>query len=61
MDPEQIQIRPEQAVCDKDGERELRPLHDLAAYLREYAGARPAVVVVASLAAGFLLGWRIKP
>jgi hypothetical protein len=42
-------------------EHELRPLHDLLHYLREYARDRPEVVALTCFAVGFFLGWRLKP
>jgi hypothetical protein len=43
------------------GAREMRPLHDLSSYLREYARERPEVVALTCFTAGFILGWRLKP
>ena len=61
MQPEQTQVESRHPDRQKDAEPELRPLHDLAAYLREYSAARPGILALAGLGVGFLLGWRLKP
>jgi hypothetical protein len=43
------------------GDRELSPLEDTLAYLREYARERPEVVCLTCFAVGFILGWKLKP
>jgi len=65
MSPEQLRAVPETDEREPErgtaGERELRPLHDLSVYLREYSRARPGVVALTCLGVGFILGWRLKP
>jgi hypothetical protein len=54
-------IHPEPCDVTQESRRELRPLHDLSAYLHEYAGEKPGVVAAACFALGFMVGWRLKP
>jgi uncharacterized protein YijF (DUF1287 family) len=40
---------------------DMRPVDDLIHYLREYTRERPETVAMVCFAAGFILGWRLKP
>jgi hypothetical protein len=40
---------------------DLRPVDDLMQYVRDYTRERPETVAIVCLAAGFILGWRLKP
>jgi hypothetical protein len=40
---------------------EMRPVDDLIHYAREYTRERPEMVAMVCFAAGFILGWRLKP
>ncbi len=40
---------------------EMRPVDDLLRYVREYTRDRPETVAMVCFAAGFILGWRLKP
>jgi hypothetical protein len=40
---------------------EMRPADDLMQYVREYTRERPETVAMVCFAAGFILGWRLKP
>lgn len=40
---------------------ELHPTDDLYEYLRTYARHKPEVVAIWCFAAGFVLGWKLKP
>lgn len=42
------------------GERELKPLEDVTAYIQEYARQRPETVALACIGLGFVLGWKLK-
>jgi hypothetical protein len=41
--------------------QQLRPVHDLTEYVREYAREKPEVVALWCLGIGFVLGWKLKP
>lgn len=41
--------------------REMRPVDDLIDYVRAYTRERPETVAMVCFAAGFILGWRLKP
>lgn len=40
---------------------EMRPVDDLIDYVRDYTRERPETVAMICFAAGFILGWRLKP
>ncbi len=42
-------------------QEEMKLLQDLQTYFRAYARERPEIVALTCLAAGFLLGWKLKP
>jgi hypothetical protein len=39
----------------------MRPVDDLLQYVRDYTRERPETVAMVCFAAGFILGWRLKP
>jgi hypothetical protein len=41
--------------------QKLRPSRDLFEYAQQYAKEKPAVVALACLGIGFILGWKLKP
>jgi hypothetical protein len=41
--------------------QEMHPLEDLRCYVTRYAQARPVTLAWICLAAGFVLGWKLKP
>jgi hypothetical protein len=41
--------------------QQLRPVHDMVEYVREYAREKPEVVALWCLGIGFVLGWKLKP
>jgi hypothetical protein len=61
MNEEQIYPATENANKIHQPVERLRPAHDLAEYLRQYARERPAVVALGCLSIGFVLGWKLKP
>jgi hypothetical protein len=40
--------------------RDLRPIEDLTAYIREYARQQPEKAAVFCVGLGFILGWKLK-
>ena len=40
---------------------DMRPVDDVIQYVREYTRERPEAVAMVCFAAGFILGWRLKP
>ena len=40
---------------------EIKPLEDIADYLRAYARQKPETVALVCIGIGFVLGWRLKP
>jgi uncharacterized protein YijF (DUF1287 family) len=40
---------------------DMRPVDDLMQYVKDYTRERPETVAMVCFAAGFILGWRLKP
>jgi hypothetical protein len=56
----QRELRKQPGFTSAPGTRELKPLEDLSAYVREYARQRPETVALACIGIGFILGWKLK-
>jgi hypothetical protein len=58
----ETQSVPLASSASQEGEEQaLQPLHDVLAYLRQYAREKPEIVALTCLGLGFILGWKLKP